>query len=105
MYPYTRAYLTPETLAAFVSPPPLYNTWLVKYLACGNYLNKLRDLRNSHYPQAIVALTSFPGGELWVESPKGSTPKNYMGGTIYSTQCDLSSGAPLLCSGKSVTLH
>ena len=59
-----------------------------------------KDLRNSHYPQAIVALSSFEGGSLWIESPKGLVPKEYMGGLILGTCCDLSSGVPLVFSGK-----
>ena len=53
-----------------------------------------RDLRNSHYPQAIVALSSFSGGSLWIESPKGLVPKEYMGGQVMGTCCDLN-GDPI----------
>ena len=59
-----------------------------------------KDLRNSHYPQAIVALSSFTRGSLWIESPKGLVPKEYMGGQVMGTCCDLSSGTPLVFSGK-----
>ena len=59
-----------------------------------------RDLRNSHYPQAIVSLSNFEGGELWVESPTGTIEKQYMGGVVLETHCDVASGAPFIFSCK-----
>ena len=59
-----------------------------------------RDLRNSHYPQAIIGLTYFEGGSLWIESPRGSVPKEYMGAQIMGTCSELSHGMPLAFSGK-----
>ena len=40
------------------------------------------------------------GGSLWIESPKGLVPKEYMGGQVMGTRCDLSMGTPLVFSGK-----
>ena len=40
------------------------------------------------------------GGALWIESPTGTITKDYMGGIVYGSRCDIASGAPFVFSGK-----
>ena len=42
------------------------------------HLHKGFGREGSHYPPAIVSLSQFTGGDLWVESPTGTVGKNYL---------------------------
>ena len=55
-----------------------------------------RDVKNSHYPQAIVA----QGGALWIESATGTITKDYMGGIVYGVVATLPQVPPLCSVGR-----
>ena len=82
---------------ARIAPDHKYSSIVIRDCA-GEDIHK--DLRNSHYPQGIVRLSDLDNGQLWIESPSGSSHKMYMGSKIFGTACEIPRDRLLLFSGK-----
>ena len=82
---------------AKIAPEHKYSSIVIRDCA-GKDIHK--DFRNSHYPQGIIRLSDLDNGQVWIESPSGSSYKTYLGSRISGTACEIPRDRLLLFSGK-----
>ena len=60
-----------------------------------------RDAQNAFVPNAVVAITSFKGGQLWVESASGTETRKVNGQELLGQALDIQKGRALFDARRS----